>query len=253
MLDIKNYEIKLVNSPQKMDEFMDFLDKLKNIKFISIDFEYTKNKIQLWQICFYIKNNNKIYVIQEKHITDEYFEIIKNKLLLSDIIKIFSGAESLDFPYLFSVLKDPKSIYEFLKNTFDVRFLCEYYQSIHGIKRKCNVYDSMLYFRALKKDTYDKLQEMNLEIGDIWKVNWNNISKDKNLLTYTIYDVIYLKKLLLKQYKVYKKENLTDDFYNLQKVNIYVLLKRFNINYDYKLAIKDLEKYKIIDYYRKIL
>jgi len=253
MLDVKNYEIILVDSSDKMDNFIEFLNKLKKIKFISIDFEYTKNNIQLWQICFYIKNNNKIYVIQEKYIIKEYMEIIKNKLLLSDIIKIFSGAESLDFPYLFGILKNPEVIYKFLKNTFDVRFLCEYYQNLHDIKKKCNVYDSMLYFEAIHKEIYDKLQKINKEIGDIWKVNWNNIGKDKNLLIYTIYDVIYLKKLLLKQYKKYKKENLEEDFYNLQKANIYVLLKRFNINYDYKLNLKDYEKFRVIDYFKKIL
>ena len=33
---------------------------------------------------------------------------------MSQIIKIFHGADSLDFPYVFTLLKPPKNIYRFL-------------------------------------------------------------------------------------------------------------------------------------------
>jgi len=253
-MDIDNYKIILVNDTNKFKHFMEYLNKSyeENNKFVSIDFEYTKNKIQLWQICFY--DTNTIFVIQSKLINDTDMQIIIKKLLISKIIKIFHGAESLDFPYLFGVLKEPKLIYKFLKHTFDTRFICEYYKlKTNSTNRLCNVYDAMLFFNALKKDKYDELQIMNKKIGPIWKVNWNNIDRDSNLLKYTIYDVIYLKKLLLKSYNMYKELNLTNDFYDLQKVNIYVLLQRNKINYDMKLKILDTDKYKVIDYYRLIL
>lgn len=253
MENIKGFQINLIETNDKIPEFINYLENFKN-KFVSIDFEYTNKKIQLWQVCFFNKNtDNIIFVIQAKLFNQTHLDVIINKLFLSKIIKIFHGGESLDFPYLFSVIKEPESIYKFLKTTFDTRFLCEYYKIINNTNKLCNIYDAMLYFGAMKKDKYDELQKINKKMGPIWKVNWNNIGSNKNLLIYTIYDVVYLRKLLLKIYKKYKKDNIVDDFYSLQKINTYVLLKRNNINYPYKLKIDSLDKFKVIDYYRSLL
>jgi ribonuclease D len=240
----------------KLDEFINDI-KNYNGKFVSIDFEYTKHNIQLWQVCFYNKdNNNKIYVTDIKLVDENNMNLIINKLLTSQkIIKIFHGAESLDFPYLLKVLKEPKLIYKFLNSTYDTRFLCEYYGKITKSDNKlCNVYAAMLYFGTISKNKYDELQKLNKDIGPIWKVNWANIGSDEKLLKYTIYDVIYLKHMFIRIYNLFKKENLKDDFFDLQKVNTYVILKRNNINYNFDLKlINDKNKYKIIDYYRALL
>ncbi len=242
-----------------LNKFEDFINYIKNYNgnFISIDFEYHQHNIRLWQVCFYNKNNNNvIYVIDVKLIDDQSMDLIINKLLTSKrIVKIFHGAESLDFPYLLSVLKKPEVIYKFLNSTFDTRFLCEYFNKITESKNKlCNVYDAMLIFKTISKNKYDELQKINKAIGPIWKVNWANIAKDINLLKYTIYDVIYLKDMLMRIYNLYKKNNLIDDLYDLQKINTYVILKRNKINYDYKLnLVNNQEKYKLVDYYKALL
>jgi hypothetical protein len=252
MENIKGFQINLIESDEKMKEFVNYLEKF-NEKFVSIDLEYTNNNARLWQICFFNKNNdNTVYVLQSKIISEKNMEIIKNKLLLSKIIKIFHGGESLDFPYMFSLLKNPEDIYKFLKTTFDTRFLCEYYKIVNNVNKLCNIYDAMLYFGAIPQNKYDELQKINKKMGPIWKVNWDKIGQNLNLLIYTIYDVVYLKKLLLKLYKKYKNDNILEDFFSLQKINNYVLLKRNKIEYDYKLKI-DSSKFKVIDYYRSIL
>ncbi len=206
MEKIKGYEVILIENKDKLKLFINELNNFKG-KYVSIDFEYTKNKIHLWQVCFYNNDNaqNNIYVLQARTIDDLNMDIIIDKLLTSKIIKIFHGAESLDFPYLFSVLKKPELIYKFLKNTFDTRFLCEYYKKTEKTENNlCNVYDAMKDFGALKEKKYNELKKVNKQMGPIWLVNWDKVSSNKNLLIYTVYDVVYLKKLLLKVYKKYK-------------------------------------------------
>ena len=255
MENIKGFQINLIETDEKMKEFVNYLEKFNN-KFVSIDLEYTNKNVHLWQICFFNKNtDNIVYVLQSKAISEKNMEIIINKLLLSKIIKIFHGGESLDFPYMFSLIKNPEHIYKFLKTTFDTRFLCEYYKIVKKTNKLCNIYDGMLYFGAISQNKYDELQKVNKKMGPIWRVNWDRISQNINLLIYTIYDVVYLKKFLLKLYKRYKKDNMLEDFFALQKINNYVLLKRNKIDYDYKLnKLKiDIDKFKVIDYYRSIL
>jgi ribonuclease D len=254
---IENYKITIIDNEHKISEFIDFLNKFyeynKKNKYVSIDFEYTNNRIKLWQVCFYYKKSNTIFVIMEKYIKTNDMNIIINKLLTSKIIKIFHGGESLDFPYLINVINNPKKIAKFLKYSFDTKFLCEYYKSLKNEKQVCNIYDAMLYFKVMTQNKYNELQEINKKNGPIWKVNWDNISKNNNLLIYTIYDVIYLKDLLLKMYELYKNENLKQDFYSIQKINTYVILKRNNVNYDYKINIENDYKYKVIPYYKNII
>ena len=107
--------------------------------------------------------------------------IIIDKLFTSKIIKIFHGGESLDFPYLINVIKDPEKIYKFLRYSFDTKFLCEYYKSFKNEKQKCNIYDAMLYFNVMTKEKYDELEVINIKNGPIWKVNWDNINKNTSL------------------------------------------------------------------------
>ena len=254
---MNKYNINIIDNFNKTNYFIEYLTKFydnkKKNKYVSIDFEYTQNKIKLWQVCFYNKKKKDIFVIMERFINEDNMKIIIKKLLTSKIIKIFHGAESLDFPYLIKVLKKEKKIYKFLKYSFDTKFFCEYYKTLHQEKKICNIYDAMLSFNILNKEKYDDLNKMNERMGPIWKVNWDNVIKNNDLLTYTVYDVIYLKELLIKIYDIFKQENLKDDFYNLQKINTYVILIRNNINYNYKPSIENIGKYKVIDYYKNIL
>ncbi len=246
MLD--NIKYTIINNNELMEDFINFF-KNNNFKYVGIDFEYHKNKIKLWQLCF----DNNVFIIYEKIIKNKYEDFIIKNILLSKIIKIFHGGESLDFPYLFNLLKEPKLIYKFLKHTFDTRFLCEYYKLLFTNNKICNIYDSMLYFNAIDNNLYNELQKINKNMGHIWKINWDTIENNKNLIIYTIYDVLYLKRLLIKIFNKYKEKNLSEDFYELKKINSYILIKRNNINYDIKLNIKNLDKYKTIDYYKNIL
>jgi hypothetical protein len=255
------YNIILIEKPEKINIFLDYLEnfytknKLHKNTFVSIDYEYHNHINRLWQVCFYNKNhNNTIFVIDSDFINKSNINIIIEQLYISYIYKIFHGGDSLDFPYVFSLIKNPEKISKFLSKSIDTRFLCEYYKIIlNNNNKKCSIYDAMLYFGALKQSKFDELEIMNKKIGPIWKVSWDLDKISENLLTYTIYDVILLKKLLIKIYKKYKKKNMLEEFNNIQKVNKYVLIKRNNIEYNYKLNIKNPEKYKIIDFFKNIL
>jgi len=190
------YEIILIENHEKINIFMDYLkefytkNKSNKNTFVSIDYEYHKHINRLWQVCFYNKNqNNTIFVIDSNFISKSHMNIIIDQLYLSYIYKIFHGGDSLDFPYVFSLIKDPVKISKFLSKSIDTRFLCEYYKITMNDTKKCSIYDAMLYFGALTRSKFDELEIMNKKIGPIWKVVWELNTMSENLLTYTIYDV----------------------------------------------------------------
>ena len=111
----------------------------------------------------------------------------------------------------------------------------------------------MLYFNSITQKQYYKLEKINKNIGKIWKVNWDNIEFDNNLVLYAIYDVIYLKKLLINIFKKFNEKSMINEFYDIQKLTIFVNLKRNKINYDMKLNINNLDKYRVIDYFKNII
>ena len=252
----QKYDIYLIEYPDKVPLFIkfieDFVKSKKKRKYISIDFEYENQIIKLWQVCFYNDNEHDIFVI-DVSLINNYMNIIIDKLLVAKIYKIFHGADSLDFPYLFKVIKDPKKIYKFLKYTFDTRFYCEYLKKIENVRNICGIYDAILYCNIMKKEKYDELEKLNKRIGPIWKVRWNLKIINNDLLNYVVYDVIYLKELLIELYNEFKKNNKKDIFYDLQKTNTYVLLERNNINYKMNIDNNTMNKFVIIDYYRNII
>ncbi len=252
----QKYNIFLIEYPDKVPFFINFIDdfaksKIKR-KYVSIDFEYENQVIKLWQICFYGETSNTIFVI-DVTLLNKYMDIVIDKLLIAKIYKIFHGADSLDFPYLFKVIKDPVKIYKFLKYTFDTRFYCEYLKKRKNVKNICGIYDAILYCNIMSNDKYDKLEKLNKRIGPIWKVKWNLKNINDDLLNYVVYDVVYLKELLLELYNEFKKFNLKNDFYDLQLTNNYVLIKRNNINYKMNIDNTVMNKFVVIDYYRNII
>lgn len=257
----KKYAIIVIQYKEKVKTFINYLNKFYDLNkdnkntFVSIDYEYHKHINQLWQVCFYNKDPSKnvIFVIDSKLIDNDSMQIIIKKLYTSYIVKLFHGGDSLDFPYVFSLLKDPKLILKFLVNSIDTRFLCEFYKITKGDKKKCSIYDAMLYFKTITQEKYDELEKVNNDMGPIWKVDWNLRKISDNLLKYTIYDVILLKDLFVNIYDHYKSADMLEDLKDMRKVNILVSIKRNNIAVEYKPNIKDIAKYAVIDYYRYMI
>lgn len=210
---------------------------------IGIDFEFSRGEIALWQICFFpmrTKSPNFVFVVDPNVIKDR-MEILEKTIFTSPIHKIVHGAESLDIPYIFKdILKnDVSKIISFSQHVMDTRFLCEYYKLYSDTQnQKCNLYDSLLYFNVIDKAKHEELTDINKKIGKIYNVKWNINTMGADELKYAVYDVLYLRSLIMKIFASIGKINK----YKLKLVcEINRLL--YYVKYDiYKLKSISLEK-----------
>ena len=121
--------------------------------------------------------------------------ILSNK----KILKILHGAESLDIPYIVQDLfnYDTIPIIDFFLSMIDTRYLCEYLNLILNKSKICSIYDMLLNFNIINENIKNKLDENEKKMGPIYNIfiDINNLSDE--LITYSIYDVVYLIKAYL--------------------------------------------------------
>lgn len=246
-----NYKIFTVDSEQEYKFFDEYFNKFltdnQNNKntFIGLDFEFYKQQIRLWQICLYNKdahNINYIFIINAQYVQPK-------KILLNKCKKIIYGGEGLDIPYLLSLFDNDNDKISFMDNLFDLKILCDYLRTSELIQ-KCGYYNILSYFNIVKKETIDKLEEINKNMGNIWEIQWNISTMSNDELTYSTYDVIYLRELLIAFYDKYKEIKDSGDFKNIIHIYRYAIMKRKNI--DYKLKLKNLDKYRVIQYFKNL-
>lgn len=184
---------------------------------VGLDFEFDNsiNKVALCQIGFYPQRLHRfIFIIDPKMMTDYQQELMINTIFTSDLIRIVHGADGLDIPYIFEDLfmRDSNKILKFTNTMIDIRYLCEYYKicTKHEDK-KCSLYDALLYFKVINKKTYNSLNRIHDIISPVQDIQWNIHKLSNYHLKYVLYDVIYLKDLVMNIYSMSK--NITPPIY----------------------------------------
>ena len=188
----------ICNSHKKnklLEDYIKEFIKYKGYKIIGIDFEFNrvknKREIALCQINFFKNKKSDIFLFYPPDINKDIFK----NLLLSDCIKILHGSESLDLPYLFNNIITNKDRDNFFHNLIDTRYLCEYYNSSNNIEGKCRIYDLLLNMKVINKDKYDNLMKNDKLMGNIWEINIDVKNLSKELIKYSMYDVLFLPQL----------------------------------------------------------
>jgi hypothetical protein len=182
-----------------LEEYIKKFISYKGYKVIGIDFEFNrvknKREIALCQINFMKKTKMDIFLFYPPNIKKKTFK----NLLISDCIKILHGSESLDLPYLFDNIITNDNYNKFFNNLIDTRYLCEYYNlSNNIINGRCRIYDLLLQMKVINKNKYDDLMKNDKLMGNIWEINIDIKTMSKELVKYSIYDVLYLPKLFNK-------------------------------------------------------
>jgi len=174
--------------------------------FITLDFEFNTKKIALMQINFEGKKingftNSFIFIIHPPQFEKSYIKFF-NKYILENnkIMKILHGSDSLDIPYLYyDLLENNKTaIINFTKTIYDTRFLCEFNNNItNHPEQKCNIYTSLKDRNVITEEKYNELIKNDEEMGPIYEITIDVHKMTKQLLYYTLYDVLFLKFLYL--------------------------------------------------------
>jgi hypothetical protein len=182
-----------------LEDYIKEFISYKGYKLIGVDFEFNrvknKREIALCQIIFVKKEKKDIFLFYPPNINKKLFE----NLLISDCIKILHGSESLDLPYLFDNIITNINRDKFCNNLIDTRYLCEYYNSSNNITNaKCRIYELLLLMKVISKSKYDSLMENDKLMGNIWEINIDVKTMSRELIKYSIYDVLFLPKLFNK-------------------------------------------------------
>jgi hypothetical protein len=223
-----------------LERYINIFINSKGNKIIGIDFEFNRVKnsreIALCQIIFELNNKNDVFLFYPPNISKDIF---KKLLIANNIIKILHGSESLDIPYLYSNILNNNDRDLFLKNLFDTRYMCEYYNIDNNIiDGKCKIYDLLLALKVINKNKYDELYKNDKLIGNIWEVFIDVKNLSKEVIKYSAYDVIYLPKL----YRAFPKNTIYQSYipnlsgisfnlrYNKELDSIYTSLSEYNFN-----------------------
>ena len=187
------------------------IDALSKNAYVGIDFEFNDHKVALCQLAFFPQRNNKfIFVFDPNDLSTKESNYLITHLFTSKyIIKLLHGSDSLDIPYIFQDLfmGNTTYIFDFLCNLIDTRFMCEYNKIIDSndklknrdINKKCSIYDALLYFDVINKNTYNELLSINRSMESSTKSNkvddnkyvWDVNKMNEKQLRYAIYDVFY--------------------------------------------------------------
>lgn len=227
---IDNYNINIVKSNKdikRMIKYFDIFLKIKNNKFVAIDFEFNRindeRKIALFQLNLESKNVKTIFIFYPPMLGKDDLEMLK-KLLFNENI-IIHGGESLDIPYLFSeIFKNKNEIIKFCKNLVDTKFQCEFYNYKNNfIEYKCKIYLLLKQMNVINEDKYNELIINEEKMGPIYDILIDINNLDKRLIKYSVYDVLYLPRLISKFINL--------DHYNLIKetTNSIIILKYFGL------------------------
>jgi hypothetical protein len=234
---------------KKLEKYiLDFIS-FKNNKLFGIDFEFNRDKktnmrkIALCQINFIKNNKSDIFLFYPPNIKKDIFK----NLLLCDCYKIIHGGESLDLPYLFDNIINKEDRHIFCNKLVDTRYLCEYYNSSQNdFNSKCRIYDLLLGMKVINKNKYDDLMKNDKLMGNIWDIDIDimkdSFIKNKELIKYCVYDVVYLPQLFNK-FKSKLSNNIINIIINL---GCYVFFMRYDNQLDS--LYTEISKYNLTKY-----
>lgn len=207
----KLFYTNVCDNPDNIKLFIVFLwifyNISKNMKnmYVGIDYEFNERKIALCQLCFFIDNDNYVWIIDPREFDDIQIKLfIKYLYRNKNIYKILHGADSLDIPYMFNELfkNDLTTIMKFIRKLIDTRFLCEYSKiNSKQLLKKCSIYDALLYFKVITEEKYNWLQTNNEQMDPIYKLQWDIKHLKSFQLQYAVYDVIFLNTFLVNMLK----------------------------------------------------
>ena len=114
----------------------------------------------------------------------------------NEIYKLLHGSDSLDIPYLyFDFLKKKEYVFEFTNKLIDTKYLCEYYNIQKNVNEKCKIYHVLNNHNIITNNKFEQIINNEMKMGPIYDINININNMSKELIYYTLYDVLFLKYL----------------------------------------------------------
>jgi len=211
-----------------------YLDSTKRV--IGFDLEFNtppgskgQRQIAIFQVSFYLKKYVLTIFFNPKLLEYKTNQLIHNLLTNKFIMKIGHGTDSLDIPAIYSYLDDKKKALDFTLGLYDTRFLCEFENIITGSKL-CNIYHLLEKFKVIIPSQLAQLKSNETKLGNFWNKHIDLTNLSQELMDYSMYDALYLKKLL-EQIKKNFKTNKWEYQLLVQTTRLVFLIKREIIDF----------------------
>jgi hypothetical protein len=208
-----------------------YLKSKKEKRVIGFDLEFNtppgskgQRTIAIFQIAFYSKDNILVIFYNPSIVTNSTNQLFIQLLTSPNIYKIGHGTDSLDIPAIYSYLGSSEKIWAFTLNLFDTRFFCEY-ENVITKEKLCNIYWLLGKFQVITIKQLELLKSNESKLGEFWKMKIDITKLSPELRDYSMYDALYLKKLLVKIKYHFKNSNL-DFKLVVQATQLVFLLKR---------------------------
>lgn len=244
MNDEKDKPITVVTDRLTINKFLTDCQNLSLTKngMCGIDFEFDMNwktrerYISLMQIILIsdpseYKNPKiikPIYLLDPlRQLSNIEMEKLVEYIFCSNVVKIFHGSDSLDFPHIYaSILKNDKNKFiNFVNKSVDTRFLCEISKRIMrraGIisinDNKCSLYNALIDHDVIDKKLFNTLTNISSKIN--YNKKWEIQKLTPEQVSYSSLDVAYLFDLL---------DNITKIIGSDQLLSMITRLYRFHI------------------------
>ena len=231
----------IIKSPSSETQAINFLTRYLKSKFtkrvIGFDLEFNtppgskgQRQIAIFQISFYLKKYILTIFFNPKLVTLETNQLIHKLLIAPNIMKIGHGTDSLDIPAIYGYLNDTQKIIDFTCSLYDTRFLCEFENILLGTKL-CNIYHLLEKFQVITPKQLKWLKTNEEKLGEFWRKTIDLTNLPNGLRDYSMYDALYLKRLLVKMKRYFKLKKWD---YNLviQTTRLVFLIKREIIKFN---------------------
>jgi len=213
-----------------LSRYLDSTDKTSK-RIIGFDLEFNtppgskgQRQIAIFQVSFYLKKYVLTIFFNPKLLESKTNQLIHNLLTNQFVMKIGHGTDSLDIPAIYSYLNDKKKSLDFTLGLYDTRFLCEFENIIKGSKL-CNIYYLLEKFQVIVPSQLAWLRSNESKLGHFWNKTIDLTNLSQELMDYSMYDALYLKKLLEQIKRSFK---INDWSYQLvvQVTRLVFLIKR---------------------------
>jgi hypothetical protein len=231
-----NCKLLIIQNASSEDQAVTFLKKYleskkKSKRVIGFDLEFNtppgskgQRHVAIFQIAFYLKDSVLVIFYNPAIVTNLTNQLFIQLLTAPNVYKIGHGTDSLDIPAIYSYLGSEEKIWAFTLNLYDTRFFCEY-ENIITKEKLCNIYWLLEKFQAITPKQLQWLKSNESKLGEFWKKRIDITKLSPELRDYSMYDALYLKKLLLKIKSHFKNSNL-DFKLVVQTTQLVFLLKR---------------------------
>lgn len=209
--------------------------------YIILDCEFNTKVLALMQINFEqsrkdLFNKSLIFLFHPNQLSIKWNSFFIEKILCKDnVYKILHGSDSLDIRVIYeNLLKSKDLIIKFNRCFIDTKFLCEYNFFRKGMELgKCKIDYLLLNENITSQEVFDKVQSNSEAMGHIYDIIIDITKMSPELITYTMYDVVFLGHLIFHFKKEIPEFSLINELVQLSlldKRNILQIVPKDEIN-----------------------